>query len=282
MNREVKKARPLLPEDVEVRIDSIGTSSFTVVVYITSRAAMNIMDETYGPSGWSKRITVLDKKSSDTNFYAICSLEVLHEDGTTIVREDVGEDAKSPKAAASDAIKRAATNFIPSLRALYTLPTMRIYASKLGIKFKATNDEGKRAELKKAIQYKRFAVASIVFKTDPSGEFIKAIQIVDEETGAIVLEYMSPRKSLGRKNSPELLELKAAMTDAGVTEEQVLKDYKASYGINSLEDLVLMPAALEKAYDRLEKNKEAKANPKAKAPAGGSVNDQLKGRKKEA
>lgn len=276
-----KKARPLLPEDVEVRIDSISANSFTVVVYITSRAAMNILDETYGPSGWSKRLTVLDKKSADTNFFAICSLEVILEDGSTIVREDVGEDGKSPKAAASDAIKRAATNFIPSLRALYTLPTMRIKASQLGVKFKATNDEGKRAELKKAIQYKRFAVASIVFDKDPSGEFIKAINIVDEETGDIVIEHRSKRRSLGKTASPELLELKKAIIEAGVTEEQVMKDYSAAYGINSLEDLVLMPAVLEKVYDRLEKTKAARA--KKKAAAQGSVNDQLKGRsKKEA
>lgn len=283
MNAKTIKARPLLPEECEVRIDSISANSFTVVVYITSRAAMNILDETFGPSRWSRRITI-DKKSDETNFFAVCSIEAKLEDGSSIVREDVGEDAKSAKAAASDAIKRAATNFIPSLRALYTLPTMRITAKKLGISLTSTDDNAKRAELRKAIQFKKFAVASIVFGNDPSGEFIKAIQIVDEETGDVVHEHISNRKSLGVQITPELLELKEAMIDAGVTEEQVMKDYSAAYGINTLSDLVLMPAVLQKVYDRLEKTKQAKGRKptnakKAPAKEGATVNDQLKGKK---
>ena len=280
MKEMVRHGRPLLPEEVEVRIDSISANSFTVVVYITSRAAMNILDETYGPGKWSRRLTVIDKKSDETNFYAVCSIEVVLDDGTKVVREDVGEDAKSPKAAASDAIKRAATNFIPALRALYTLPTMRITAKKLGIELKSEKDAERKAELKKAIQFKKFAVASIVFGNDPSGEFIRAIQIVDEDTGDIVLEYKSKRTSLGARKTPELLELKAAMVEAGVTEEQVLKDYTAAYGINSLEDLAQMPSVLQKVYDRLERTKEVKGKKKEAAPAG-SVNDQLKGAKKK-
>ena len=278
--KEIKKhGRPLLPEEVEVRIDAISAQSFTVVVYITSRAAMNILDETFGPEKWSRRVTV-DKKSGDTNFYAICSIDVMLEDGSVVTREDVGEDSKSAKAAASDAIKRAATNFIPSLRALYTLPTMRIKAEKLGIKLTASDTEGKKKELKEAIRFKKFAVASIAFGNDPTGEFIKAITIVDEETGDIVCEHKSKRKSLGSQKTPELLQLKAKMVEAGVTEAQVLKDYSEAYGINSLGDLAQMPSVLKKVYDRLEKNIEAKASKKesSEKPAG-SVNDQLKGKK---
>ena len=277
--KELLKGRPLLPEEVEVRIDSISANSFTVVVYITSRAAMNILDETYGPGNWSRRLTVIDKKSPDTNFFAVCSIEVKLEDGTTVVREDVGEDAKSAKAAASDAIKRAATNFIPALRALYTLPTLRITAQKLGIELKSGDTEKRKAELKKALQFKKFAVTSIVFAKDPSGEFIRGIQIADEETGDIVLEYRSKRMSLGAKKSPELIELKAAMVEAGVTEEQVMKDYTAAYGINSLEDLALMPSVLQTVHDRLRKTKEARKPEKSKKQPTSSVNDQLKGKK---
>lgn len=243
MNRGVKN-RALMPDEVECRIDSIGPKSITLVVYITARSAMNLMDELYGPDAWSKRVTV-EKKSAETPFYAVCSIEAHdYENDRVIFREDVGEDSNSPKAASSDALKRAAMNIIPSLRALYTLPQIRVNASSLGIRLtNPDNREASKKEMQEAVRFRKFSVNSISFGTSAVGEFVKSISILDEDTGEIVHEYVSSIRDYRTASIPELAELRLKVAEAGMSPEELLKHYD----VESIESLADNGTLLENA-----------------------------------
>lgn len=267
------KNAPLLADELEVKINTYSDQSFTVVVYWNARVAMAKLSARYGDN-WSKSIKLLDKKSPNDPYYAICSIKVTDSDGTEIVREDVGESDDSPKNASTDAIKRAAMNFVPDAQALYTLPVLRIPVTKLGI-----NVKGKE-NVKKEVRWKQFYVESISFADGASGTFVKAIQIADEETGNVVCEYTSKRTAITRKESGNLLELKKLITLSTVTEDELLARFKKGFRVNTLEEIADTDNLFESAKRWLESRKKpaAKASPARTA----SVNEQLKGRKKEA
>ena len=268
---EKPDAVSLLPEELEVKIQSYSDQSFTVVVYWNARVAMAKLSQKYGDE-WSKTIKMMEKKSADTPFYAICSVKVTGHDGEVIVREDVGQDDDSPKSAATDAFKRAAMNFIPAAQALYTLPPLRIYVSKLGI-----NVNGKDA-VKKEVRFKHFYVNSVSFAKGASGIFVKAIQIADEETGEIVHEYNSKRTAITRSESERMLELRKQMLLATVTEDEILNRYKKAFRVSSLEEIADTDNLFESATRWLEGR--AKKNSSG-ATAASSVNEQLKGSTKK-
>lgn len=220
------KNRSLQPEEVEIRVDSIAKSgkSFTVVPYIKKETAWNYLDELYGAGNWDKTVT-MDKKSADTPFYSICRIHV-HTDDVDFFREDAGE-GDSPKAAASDALKRATMNIVPSFRALGTVPTLRIsdkdVADVLGL--------GPEKTLKDAVRFAKFKVLSISFGTGVAGEFIKAMTIAEEETGTIVHEYVNIdtreyRKEISADIAEKVTELRVRMAEAKMSEENMLKHYK--------------------------------------------------------
>lgn len=262
-----EKAVHLLAEELEVKINTYSDKSFTVVVYWNARVAMAKITQKYNGT-WSKTIKLLDKKSPDTPFYAVCSVKVTGPDGTEIVREDVGQDDDSPKNAATDAFKRAAMSFIPDAQALYTLPTLRIPVAKLGI------SAGGKEAVKKEVRYKQFFVNSIVFAEGASGVFVKAIQIADQETGEIVHEYQSKRTAITRKESVNLIELKKQLTLASVTEEELLRRYGKAFRVSSLEEIADTQNLFESATRWLE-GRVRKASSPGSTP--GSVNEQLKG-----
>jgi hypothetical protein len=264
------KNAPILAEELEVRIDSYSDKSYTVVVYWNPRVAMAKLTQKYGDN-WSKSIKLLDKKSAETPFYAVCSIKAVDENGTEIIREDVGEDDISPKNASSDALKRAAMNFIPAAQALYTIPTLRIPVSKLGLSVSG------KANVKEAVKFKRHFVQSITFAEGASGVFVKAIQIAEEETGNVVCEYTSKRTAITTKASANLLELKAQMAIAGVSEEEILERYKKGFRVSSLDEI----ADTDNLFESAKKWLDGKA--KKKPASKSSVNEQLKGTgKKEA
>lgn len=249
----VVKNAPLLAEDLEVKINTYSDKSFTVVVYWNPRVAMAKLTQKYGEK-WSKTIRILDKRSADTPFYAVCSIKVTDPDGTEITREDVGQDEESPKNAASDALKRAAMNFIPAAQALYTIPVLRIPVAKLGV-----NVSGKD-KVKNEVRFKQFFVQSVTFAEGASGTFVKAIQIAEEESGDVVCEYTAKRTAITRKESAKLLELKSKMALASISEDQVVERFKKGFRVNTLEEIAdtdnLFDSAM-KWLDKKQNNKEA-------------------------
>lgn len=276
MNKDVF-TRPLLPNDIEVRVDTCSEKTFTVVCYVNPRTAMYMLDEAFGPKNWSKKV-IVDKRSQDTPIFAVCSIEVNTPDGV-IIREDVGQSDTSPKNAVSDSIKRAAMNFFPSLRALYTIPQMRIYPSKLGL----GNIEGKKA-INDAVRYKNFYVESIGFSEGETGLFVSSIQIgynpeKKGEEPMVVHEWTSTRTALSREDSTALLDLKKKLIEAGVEEEVLIARYKKAFRVSSLEEIASSENLLESATKFLERTKEKKSE--KKPTKAKSVNDQLKGKSNE-
>lgn len=261
--------RSLQPEEVEIRVDSIAKSgkSFTVVPYIKKETAWNYLDELYGAGNWDKQIT-MDRKSADTPFYSICRIHV-HSKDADFYREDAGE-GDSPKSAASDALKRAAMNIIPSFRALGTVPTLRIRAEKVA----GILDLGADKSLNDALKFAKFKVLSISFGTSVSGEFVKALTIGDEETGAVIHEFINTatreyRKELAPETAEKLADLKVKMAEAHVTEEQMI----SIYGVESLVDII----ETEKRYNDALINLEGRAKKlkACKQPAKQSVSDSI-------
>lgn len=267
--KEIQEKTSLLREEIEVRVDTCSDKSFTVVCYINPRTAMKKLTELYGENNWSKEIKLLDKKSPDTPFYCVCSIKVTLPDGQEVVREAVGQDEDSPKNAESDALKRAAMNFIPSFQSLYTIPTLRIPVSKLGL------DVYGKDTVKKEVRYKKFFVNSIRIADGASGEFVKSITIAEEETGNIVCEYLSTRQSLKKKDSKALTELKDKLALAGISEQDFLSDYKKAFGVNDLEEIASTKNLREHAERRLDSRLSSTQQKQAPA-AGKSVNQRLK------
>ena len=241
MTEKEIKNRALQPEEVEIRVEYHESKDgkyepfVLFFAYIKKEVATSTLNELYGSDGYDKTLPLLDKKSADTPYYAICKIHI-HDGTVDFVREDVGE-GDTPKAASTDAFKRAATNIVPAFQALNTLPNMRVFAKDFAKKYaaefglKSSNDlEG----LKKKLKYSSFKVNCIAFGTSVTGKFVKAIQIADEYSGTIVYEYVSStreyRTELSEEQVSKLTELKEKMAEARISEQQML-DY---YGISGL------------------------------------------------
>lgn len=113
--------RPPVPEVVRFKLQTIASDSAQVAAYVDARFVYDRLDLVCG-GRWSAGFAPLPKQLwprplSDTEsapLYVRCRLTVLG-----VSREDVGEGA-DPKAAYSDAAKRAAVQFGVA-RALYAL-----------------------------------------------------------------------------------------------------------------------------------------------------------------
>ena len=99
----MKKIRLLKPQEIEVRVaDRTKNGKVHMLLYITSRAAQNLLDETYGMENWN-----MEYKDVAGQIYG--RLSIYDENtGRWVVREDTGEEAKisADKSLASDILKR--------------------------------------------------------------------------------------------------------------------------------------------------------------------------------
>lgn len=83
--------------------------------YITSRQVMERLDDAFGPFNWTTAFQVIETSQEGQSVY--CTLTVTMPDGTTVSRADFGYGENKSgadnglKAAASDALKRAAVQF---------------------------------------------------------------------------------------------------------------------------------------------------------------------------
>lgn len=83
--------------------------------YITARQVMERLDEAFGPFGWTAKFSIINSNANACDM--LCTITVKLPDGTVIERQDFGHgESKTDidsgiKAAASDALKRAAVQF---------------------------------------------------------------------------------------------------------------------------------------------------------------------------
>lgn len=116
----MKKIRTLNPEEIELRVSHVKDGMANHLLFIGSRAATNLLDETYGMENWN-----LEYKEVNNTIYG--RLSIWDEEHKRYVyREDTGEEANisKDKSLASDILKRLIVRF--GVSELYTSPKIRI------------------------------------------------------------------------------------------------------------------------------------------------------------
>jgi len=111
--------RTLMPDEIDVRVGTVGNGSATLLLYKDARCDMNILDETVGPLNW-QRAHSRDNQN--------CTVSIYDEEKKAWVsKEDTGTESnmEKEKGLASDSFKRACFNWGIG-RELYTGPQIRI------------------------------------------------------------------------------------------------------------------------------------------------------------
>lgn len=116
----MKKIRTLNPEEIELRVSHVKDGVANHLLFIGSRAATNLLDETYGMGNWN-----LEYKEVNNTIYGRLSIWD-EEHGRYVYREDTGEEANisKDKSLASDILKRLIVRF--GVSELYTAPRIQI------------------------------------------------------------------------------------------------------------------------------------------------------------
>jgi len=109
-------AAPFSPEQVEFKPTNVAAGKALALAYVEARTVMDRLDDVLGVDGWRDEYVVVSPES------LLCRL-TCRIDGVEVTKVDVGE-GDSPKAAVSDALKRAAVKFGVG-RYLYRLPAER-------------------------------------------------------------------------------------------------------------------------------------------------------------
>lgn len=164
------EARKLQAKEISCRVQQITEDGLSLLLYITSRAAMNLMDETFGPLMWKR-------ESKEINGEERCVVSVYNpEIKEWISRDDVGTASytEKEKGRASDAFKRACVNFGIG-RELYSAPRIWITNACAAIK--------KKKDKEVYYTYDRFIVKSISYNS--KGE-IDSLEIINESSKEVV------------------------------------------------------------------------------------------------
>lgn len=177
------KFRPLTASEIDCRVSTINEKGLTLLLYKDARVDMNILDETFGVTGWQRKHEIIGG-----NLY--CTVSIWDaEKQQWISKQDVGVESytEKEKGQASDSFKRACFN-IGIGRELYTAPFIWIGADK----FKLTQKNNKYAT------YDKFAVSSIEIQDGA----ITDLAIVNERTGVIVYKMHANGQKLA-ENEPK-------------------------------------------------------------------------------
>ncbi len=183
----IKTIRCLKPNEIEVRVQSVGEKGAQLLLYKDSRCDKRILDETFGILGWKD--TYQEIKGN-----LFCTVSIWDDDKKQWVdKQDCGTESFSEKekGQASDAFKRACFN-IGIGRELYT----RIFYF---AKVKTTYDD-KKKKYELADKYMTFHVSEI--ETNEQTEKIEKIKIADNKDN-VVFEYGYSAKKATKKEATE-------------------------------------------------------------------------------
>lgn len=116
----MKKIRTLKANEIECRPQSVRDGKATLLLYIDSRAATDLLDETYGMENWN-----IEYKDVAGQIYGRLSVYDI-ETNRWVYREDTGAAAniEKEKSLASDIIKRCIVRF--GVTELYSSPKVQI------------------------------------------------------------------------------------------------------------------------------------------------------------
>lgn len=167
---EMIKFRPLIEDEIEVKVKQVKENGLVALLYKTARTDMDLLDETVGAENWA-----CDYEEIKGNLF--CSISIcFHETNGAaywVHKKDCGIESREDgegnekKGEASDAFKRAGFKWGIG-RELYTAPFIWIPADKANI-----------TDKKKC--YDRFSVEAIKHSED--GKRIIAIAIRNDTTG---------------------------------------------------------------------------------------------------
>lgn len=124
---KMKKIRELRADEIEVRVGVVRKNGISLLLYKDARCDMNILDETFGITGWKRHHELI-------NGSLFCTVSIKGENGEWISKQDVGVESytEAVKGAASDSFKRACFN-IGIGRELYTAPFIWISSDKISL-----------------------------------------------------------------------------------------------------------------------------------------------------
>ena len=102
---KMKKIRELRADEIEVRVGIVKKNGISLLLYKDARCDMNILDETFGITGWQRKHELI-------NGALFCTVSIKGENGEWISKQDVGVESytEAVKGAASDSFKRACFN----------------------------------------------------------------------------------------------------------------------------------------------------------------------------
>ena len=125
----MSEKRLLKPKEINCRVQQISERGLSLLLYVTSRAGQNILDEMYGPLCWKREHVEIDG-----NLY--CTISVWNNDiKQWMSKQDVGKESytEKEKGQASDSFKRACVNWGIG-RELYSAPYIWINEKQASIK----------------------------------------------------------------------------------------------------------------------------------------------------
>ena len=209
--------RGLRPDEIEVRVGTVGKKGASMLLYKDARCDMNILDETYGNLFWQR-----DHKEIKDNMYA--GVGVYNKElGEWVWKWDCGTESNTEKekGEASDSFKRACFN-LGIGRELYTggfifIPCETVEISPGSNKFK----------LKDAFQFSGIKVTDVLYRETENKREIIGITIKDK-TGNKIFQT----RGFDEKSDKEA-EKKAQEEAKDIGKELVTK-----VAVNSLLDLL--------------------------------------------
>ena len=170
--------RLLRHDEIECRIGTISEKGLSLLLYTDARAAMKILDETFGCLNWQRSHQMIGN-----SLYCIVSVWD-NEKQQWISKSDVGTESytEKEKGLASDSFKRACVS-IGIGRELYTAPFIWVSANRVNIQRKGD----------KLITYDKFKLSDISYNENRE---IVGLTIVNQN-GEVVYSMT------GQRDKPE-------------------------------------------------------------------------------
>ena len=197
--------RLLRHDEIECRIGTISEKGLSLLLYTDARAAMKMLDETFGCLNWKRSHQMIGNS-------LYCTVSVWDNDKQQwVTKSDVGTESytEKEKGQASDSFKRACVSWGIG-RELYTAPYIWISANKVNIQRKGD----------KLLTYDKFRMSNISYNDNRE---IVGLTIVNQNGEIVYSSGQSERTST----------INRELERTGVAIDAVLN----RYGVSSVDDM---------------------------------------------
>ena len=201
----MESIRLLRHDEIECRIGTISEKGLSLLLYTDARAAMKMLDETFGCLNWKRSHQMIGNS-------LYCTVSVWDNDKQQwVTKSDVGTESytEKEKGLASDSFKRACVSWGIG-RELYTAPYIWISANKVNIQRKGD----------KLLTYDKFRMSNISYNDNRE---IVGLTIVNQNGEIVYSSGQSERTST----------INRELERTGVAIDAVLN----RYGVSSVDDM---------------------------------------------